>query len=357
MKKTVGIIGCGNICDIYITNIQNKFDNLELLAISNRTIKKAYLKAAEYSIPKAESIQDMMKDREIDIILILTTPATHYDLAKEALLNNHHVYLEKPLSIEFNEAKELVDIAKEKKLLLGVAPDTVLGGGLQQCKKIIKEGTIGKVVSVEAFFATHGPESWHPTPTFFYKKGGGPMLDVGPYYLSAIINMVGPVESLVAMTSRATETRTVGSGPNINKKIEVEVPTHYSGSLRFKNNAVGTVITSFDIFENALPRIEIHGTKGSLLVPDPNTFGGPIKLSIGGNGFKDVAIEDTTYISNSRGLGVSDLASKIGTKKEPLASSKLALHVLEIMLAFEKSNDAGSAVHLETTCNDLPLLK
>jgi predicted dehydrogenase len=356
MKRKIGIIGCGNICDIYISNIKNRFDNLELVALSNRNIKRAQEKALAYNIEKVETIDEMIKDSSIDIILILTSPSSHYKLIKEALLNNHHVYVEKPLALNLKDGRELLNIAKDKNLLLGVAPDTVLGGGIQQCKKIINNGTIGKVVSVNAFFANHGPENWHPSPEFLYQKGGGPMLDMAPYYLSAIINMVGPVEDVIAMCSKAFNTRTIGSGPNINELIKVEVPTHYSGSLRFKNNAIGTLIMSFDVFNTSLPRIEIHGTEGSLSIPDPNTFSGKIILSINDKEPKEVEIDDKTYIENSRGLGLSDLASKIDSKEELLASSQLALHVLEIMLAFEKSNNTGSIVHLDSTCNKLPLL-
>jgi predicted dehydrogenase len=349
MKKRVGVIGCGNISDIYIQNIINKFDNLELVAISNRTMEKAKQKAIQYSIKKVETIDEIMTDPEVDIILILTTPESHSKLVRDALNNKKHVYVEKPFTLNLEEAKELDKLAKLNNLLLGVAPDTILGGSIQECKKIIYNGEIGKIIAIDAFFTCRGHERWHPNPGFYYQFGGGPILDLGPYYLSAIVNLAGPISGVTALSSTPFKTRVVEKGPKKGEIINVNVPTTYSGVMRMKNGALATIMMSFDIWKSNLPRIEIHGTKGSLLVPDPNKFGDPIKISREGQEYENVDISDTRYLDNSRGLGLSDLANCIESNEEPKASSSVAIHVLEAMFAFEESNKKRREIQINTS--------
>jgi len=353
MKTKVGILGCGNICDIYIQNIMHRFDNLQLVALSNRTMEKAYAKAKEYGIDKVETIPELLDDKEIDLIVILTSPLSHADLVRQCLLHHKHVYVEKPFALRVEETKELIALAKAHHLLLGVAPDTLLGGGMQECKRIIDSGEIGNIVAAEAFMTCRGHERWHPNPNFFYQTGGGPLFDVGPYYLSALVNLVGPVTDVAAMATKTFATRTVETGEKKGDIIKVQVPTHYSGSVRFKNGAIGTLIMSFDIWKSNLPRIEIHGTKGSLIVPDPNTFGGPILISREGKAYEEVPISDKRFIENSRGLGVSDLVNSLTSKREPIANAEIAQHVVDIITAFDDSSKEQKTIHLSTTCHQM----
>jgi predicted dehydrogenase len=351
MKKlSVALLGCGNISDIYLRNIRELFPNLEVVALSNRTRGKAEAKAEEYGIPKVLEIDELLHDPAVELVLILTDPSSHYTLAKKALLNDKHVYLEKPLALSNAEARELLELADRQNRMLGVAPDTFLGGGLQLCKKIIDSGTIGEIVAVNAFLCNHGPEKWHPNPEFFYKQGGGPMLDLGPYYLTAIVNLVGPVQSVTGMTNMAFEQRIVGSGKKKGETIQVETPTHFSGSMRFANGAIGTIIMSFDIWKAELPRIEIHGTLGSLSVPDPNTFSGPVKLCLGSEGYKEIPIPSDAYVENSRGIGLADMANSLIENRESRISKEMAAHVLEVMLAFETSSDSKKEIAIDSTC-------
>jgi predicted dehydrogenase len=349
-KLHIGLIGCGNISDIYLKNIRDLFPNLEVVALSNRTKAKAEAKATQYGIPKVLETDELLQDSEVELVLILTDPSSHYTLAKKALLENKHVYLEKPLALSNEEASELLQLADRQNKMLGVAPDTFLGGGLQLCKELIDSGSIGEIVSVNAFMCNHGPEKWHPNPEFFYKQGGGPMLDLGPYYLTAIVNLVGPVQSVTGMTGKAFEKRIIGSGKKKGETIQVETPTHFSGSMRFVNGAIGTIIMSFDVWKSELPRIEIHGTLASLSVPDPNTFSGPVKLCQGSEGYREIPITSPSYVENSRGIGLADMANSIIENRESRISKEVAAHVLEVMLAFEKSSDSKKEIAISSKC-------
>jgi predicted dehydrogenase len=349
-KLHIGLIGCGNISDIYLKNIRDLFPNLEVVALANRTRAKSEAKAKEYGIQKVLETDELIKDPKVELVLILTDPSSHYPLAKKALLANKHVYLEKPLALSNEEGAELLQLANSQDRMLAVAPDTFLGGGLQLCKNLIDSGSIGDIVSVDAFMCNHGPEKWHPNPEFFYKQGGGPMLDLGPYYFTAIVNLVGPVQSVMGMTGKSFEKRIIGSEKKKGQSIQVETPTHFSGSMRFANGAIGTIIMSFDVWKAELPRIEIHGTLGSLSVPDPNTFSGPVKLCLGTEGYKEIPIPAHSYVENSRGIGLADMANSLIEKRESRVSKEMAAHVLEIMLAFEKSSDSKKEIAISSRC-------
>jgi predicted dehydrogenase len=243
--------------------------------------------------------------------------------------------------LNFEDGCALVELAAEKGLLLGGAPDTFLGGGIQTCKKLIEDGFIGELIGATAFMVCHGHESWHPNPEFYYKKGGGPMFDMGPYYITALVNLIGAVDTVCGMTNITFPQRTITSQPKFGTIIDVEVPTHVAGTLRFKSGAIGTIITSFDVWGSTLPRIEIYGTRGTLIVPDPNTFGGPVLLStLDGSGFKEIPLTHI-YAENSRGIGLSDMAQCIIDGGINRANGELLNHVLEVMCAFHISNDTG----------------
>jgi predicted dehydrogenase len=259
-----------------------------------------------------------------------------------------HVYVEKPLCVELDQAAELLAAAKTKGVHVCGAPDTFLGGGLQTCRKLIDDGWIGESVGATAFMLCHGHEGWHPDPAFYYKKGGGPMFDMGPYYLTALVSLIGPVRNVSGTTRTTQNQRVIGSEPKKGTVIDVEVPTHVVGTLEFDNGAVGTVITSFDVWSHRLPTIEIYGTTGSLSVPNPNTFGGPIMLRRSNQDDWAPVPCSHGYTENSRGLGVAEAADSIAAGKTPRTSSDLTHHVLEIMHGIHIAADSGSRYALKT---------
>ena len=348
-KVNVAVVGCGNISGIYLQNLTQTFDNVNVYAIADLIPANTKAKSEQYGIERIMTLEEILADENVQIVLNLTTPPLHYAISKQALLAGKHVHSEKPLSISYAQGKELVEIAEEKGLFIGCAPDTFLGGGIQTCRKIIDEGLIGEVIGANAFMMCHGHESWHPNPAFYYQVGGGPMFDMGPYYLTALVSLIGSVDSVAGMTHTSFPTRRVTSQPNYGQIVEVEVPTHVNGLLRFHNGAVGNIITSFDVWGSKLPWIEIHGTRGSIQVPDPKGFGGQVMLKqYFDNEFKPYP---TTfgYTENSRGLGVWDMADCILTGRKDLrASGKLALHVLEIMEMIHVSSDNKAQVDLQT---------
>jgi predicted dehydrogenase len=256
------------------------FRNLALGACADIVPERAKQKAEEFDVPKACSVDELIDDPEVDIVLNLTIPKVHGEIALAALKEGKHVYNEKPLAPTREEGKKMLKLAKRKKLRIGCAPDTFLGGGIQTCRKIIDDGWIGQPIAAAAFMMGHGPENWHLDPDFFYQPGGGPMFDMGPYYLTTLINLLGPVKRVVGSATQGFNQRKITNPekPKFGAVIKVNTPTHVVGILEFKSGAVGNLIMSFDVWASQLPRIEIYGTEGTLSVPDPNTFGGPIRI-------------------------------------------------------------------------------
>jgi len=307
-KVKIGVIGCGNISGIYFENLTKLFKNTSVYACADIIEEKARAAADKYGIPHVLKTDELINSNEIDIVLNLTIPKQHYDVSKKALLAGKHVYVEKPISLNPQQGTELVELAEKNNLLLGCAPDTFLGGGLQTCRKLIDDGFIGTPVAATAFMTCHGHESWHPDPEFYYEKGGGPMYDMGPYYLTALVSLLGPAKTVCGMTRITFPERTITSEKKFGKVINVEVPTHVSGTVEFKSGAIATMITSFDIWKSTLPRIEIYGSLGTLIVPDPNTFGGPVLLRTAhGTEFKEMPLTHI-YAENSRGIGLAEMA-------------------------------------------------
>ena len=344
----VGIIGCGNISGIYLQNLTKMFNNVKIVGVCDLDETKAKAAAEKYQV-KIFSMEQMLWEKEIEIVVNLTTPASHFDICKKILQAGKNAYVEKPVSLRVEEGKELVTLAEQEGLLLGGAPDTFLGAGIQTAIKVIKDGIIGDIVGASAFMMCHGHESWHPAPEFYYKPGGGPMFDMGPYYLTAMVSMMGPVEQVYGMTTKGMDERIITSEPQYGKKITVEAPTHVAGLMRFQSGAVGNIITSFDVWGSQLPRIEVYGTRGSMMVPDPNTFGGEIwvKQQFDADFEKFPLLFD--HSENSRGFGIHDMANCILEGRTNLkASGKMALHVLEIMHAFHTSSDSGTIVPIKT---------
>ncbi len=349
MKKlNVAVVGCGNISGIYLKNLTKTFENVNVYAVADLKAENAEKASKEYGIDKIMTLEEILEDKNIDIVLNITTPHGHFDICKKVLESGKHVYVEKPLSLTYAQGKELMEYADAHGLYVGCAPDTFMGAGISTCKKLIEDGVIGDIIGATAFMVCHGHESWHPNPEFYYQVGGGPMFDMGPYYLTALTEMMGNAVSVMGMTKVGNEYRTITSQPKNGTKIEVEVPTHVNGLLRFENGAIANIITSFDVWGSKVPKLEVHGTLGSIICPDPNTFGGEVKCKVGGKDFEDIPYINE-YSNNMRGIGLSNMADAIMNGKTDFAANgHRALHVLEIMEKIHTSSDSGKAEELET---------
>lgn len=349
-KVKVGIIGCGKISGIYMENCQ-KFEILELAACADMDLGRAQEQADQYSIPKVYSVEELLNDPEIEIVINLTIPAAHAEINLRALEAGKHVYVEKPLAVTREEGLTVLNLAAEKELLVGSAPETFLGAGIQTVLKLIEDGVIGKPIAATSFMMSRGHEHWHPDPEFYYAAGGGPLFDMGPYYLTALVQLLGPIRTVTGMTGKALQERTITSEKKSGQKIPVDIPTHVAGTLQFTNGAIATLITSFDIFGGSdLPPIEIYGTEGTIRVPDPNTFGGPVKYRRTGEAEWTEQPLLPGYDQNTRGIGPADMAYAIRTGRKHRASGELAYHVLEAMWAFHDSSDSRQFYEMESTC-------
>jgi predicted dehydrogenase len=350
MKPTkVGIIGCGNISGVYF-QAGKAFDILDVVGCADLIPERAKAKAEEHRCKAYASVEELLADPDIRIVMNLTIPNAHASVAFAALEAGKCVHNEKPLAITREDGRKMLELAKSKKLRVGCAPDTFMGGGIQTCVKLIDDGWIGEPIAATAFMTCHGHEGWHPDPEFYYKAGGGPMFDMGPYYLTALIALMGPVRRVTGSTRVTFPTRTITSQPKFGTVIEVDVPTHVAGILDFANGAIGTIITSFDVWAAELPRIEVYGTLGSLSVPDPNGFGGPVRIRRGGASEWSTVPLSHGYAENARGIGVADMAYAIRSGRPHRASGELAYHVLDIMHAFHDASDSGRHIDLQSTC-------
>jgi len=347
--QRIGFVGCGNISGIYFKNITGVFKNLEIVGVTDLISERAENAAKEYGIKKVyKDMHELFEDPKVDIVLNLTRPYEHFDVSIAALTAGKHVYSEKPLGASLDEAEKTHALAKKNNLYLGGAPDTFLGAGMQTCRKMIDDGAIGEVFGASAYMVCRGHESWHPDPEFYYKYGGGPMLDMGPYYLTALVSLLGPVKTVTGMTKISLPERTITSSPFNGKVITVDVPTYVTGLMRFRSGAVGSIFTTFDVHAAQVPRIEIYGSEGTLSVPDPNYFDGPVRLlKAGSKDFVDMPLL-FDYCDNSRGLGLSDMAAAIEEKRIARASGDLTLHINEIMSGFEKANDTQGFVEIRS---------
>ena len=336
-KIKVGVIGCGNISSIYLQNIP-RFEILELAACADLDMSRAQAQAEKYNAGRACTVDEMLADPEIKIVVNLTIPRAHAEVALQAIAAGKSVYNEKPLAITREDGMKILTAAKAKGVRVSNAPDTVLGGGIQTCLKLINDGWIGEPIGCTAFMTCHGHESWHPDPEFYYKVGGGPMFDMGPYYLTALVMLMGSVKRVTGSTRVSFPERTITSEAKRGTVMKVDVPTHVVGILDFDNGAIGNIITSFDVWAANLPAIEIYGTLGSLSVPDPNGFGGPVKLRIAGASEWSEMPLTHGYSENFRGIGVADMAYGISTGRPHRVNGELGYHVLDIMHAIHDSS-------------------
>ena len=354
----IGIIGCGNIVGAYITHSKQFVDIIQIAAVADVDIERA--KAAAEKIgpeTKACSVEEILAIPEIEIIVNLTPPKAHAGVAMQILSAGKHAYNEKPLAIDREDAQKMLTFAKEKGLRIGCAPDTFLGPGIQTAMKALDDGLIGFPVAAFAQMAGHGMEGWHPNPEFFYQYGGGPMFDIGPYILTALVTMLGPVKRITGSAKISFPERVITSKERYGTKFNVEVPTHITGTLDFANGAIATIITSFDMWRNELPRIEIYGSLGTLSVPDPNQFMGEVKMWRPEVGEWEVIPLLDTRESTGRIIGVADMACAIRDGRPHRANSDVAYHVLDLMHAIHDASADGEHKLLSSTCErPMPLL-
>ena len=340
----IGIIGCGTISGAYFEGAR-KTDILEIKACADLRMEAAQAQSERYNCD-ARTVNELLADPEIELVVNLTIPRAHVDVGLQTLEAGKHVYSEKPLGVDIESGRQLIDTAAEKGLRIGSAPDTFLGAGIQTSRQVLDAGKIGRPIAGSAFMCGHGPEGGHPNPAFFYDIGGGPMLDMGPYYVTALVNILGPVKRVAAITTKGFEQRIATSDALRGMQIPVKITTHLTGVMEFENGTIVTTIMSFDMWRQSLPCIEIYGETGSMTVPDPNGFGGPVNVCPAGGDWEE---EEIHFPNNARMIGVIDMVSAIRSGRTHRANGALAYHVLEVMLAFDKSSETGEHVIIEST--------
>lgn len=347
----VGIVGCGMISDIYLQNIQSVFsDSLEAYGVFDRHLDRSASRAKAYHIPHCyPTLEEMLADPEIDVILNLCPPSAHYAINLQALKAGKHVYSEKPLAETYEQGRCLVTLAREKGLHIGCSPDVPLGALIQTARQLVEEGRIGRIVGASANLIKQGVETWHRNPNFLYQPGGGPLLDMGPYYLTALLHIVGPIACVCAMDAISFPTRVITSQPHSGEVIHVNVPTYVNALLRFECGAPANFTATFDVWESKLPHIEIYGAEGSMLISDPNLFGGKIEIAKPREPYTEVPLQ-FPYDSNHRGLGLYDLAHAIEAGTTARSDGIYALHILETMDAISRSAREGMQIRLDTSC-------
>lgn len=352
----VGIIGCGNISAAYL-QLAPMFKGYDIVAVADINMDNARARAAEFNV-RADTVEDLLAASDVDLVINLTIPAAHVDVSRAVLQAGKHVYSEKPFVLSLSEAQELGDIAKANNLRIGSAPDTFMGGSHQMARSLIDAGAIGKVTSGAAVVMSSGMEDWHPNPDFFFQQGGGPILDLGPYYICNLVQLLGPVAQVTSMTGMASDTRTIANGPRNGETIPVETPTTIHAVMKFKSGAIVTLLSSWDVHSNNHPIMELYGTDGTMDLPDPNFFGDDVKvIPRGGTAaakswdhpFGVPNFEDTK--ANYRGAGLADMAMAIAEDRPHRCNDTFATHVVEVMTAILEAGETGKVITMTTTCS------
>ena len=363
-----GVIGTGTYCDHYLRNLGPVYKNVRPVGCADLNTEAARAAAERWNIPKVYTSDEMMADPEVDIVLILTNPASHYSLTMQALKAGKHVYCEKPLATSLEQANEIVEFAEKQGLFVGAAPDTFLSPEFQTVRKLIDEGAIGKVINVTANYVGPGADLWHPNAGFLYKQGGGPALDMGPYFLTTLVSLLGPLDSLSCYANRGWDVRNIHG-----KDVDVDVMTNYCAVLKFANGTIGNINLTYDEWKSDLPGMELYGTDGVIIAPDPNTMMGPIRL-LKAQEFKNVVngkaslpekleaiygpetfglfreIETVApRIGNERGAGLADMAKAIVDGCTPRVSAALCRHVTEAINAFNVCIETGMPYRMTTS--------
>jgi len=362
----VGLVGCGHIAETYFRS-QKYFNNIEIISCADINAEASKKCAQEYNI-EAQEVDDLLVDKKINIVLNLTTPQAHYEIIKKTLLAGKHSYCEKPLSTNYDHGVELLQLANDNNLYIGNAPDTFLGGGAQLARQLIDQNKIGDIKLGAINFAFPGVQSFHPEPESWFKKGGGPVIDMGPYYFTALVNLLGPAKCVRATATKVYDYRTIATGPKKGDKFEVEIPTSIIGSIEFKNSAVIQFFLSFDVINHQRNHIELYGTKGSMIVPDPNMFGGSVfssctergewkeysssNMLIGKTNIfnKSVRSNEQPEVANYRGVGLSEMIDAIENKRTNRCNGELSLHVLDMIDSTINAAINGVEQNLRTNC-------
>lgn len=358
-KLGVGIIGCGNISAAYL-RLAPLFKGMEMRACADIDMAAATARAKEFGV-RASTVDDLLKASDIDIIVNLTIPAAHYEVSMRAIDAGKHVYSEKPFVLSLAEGLDLKQRAAKRSLRIGSAPDTFLGGAHQLARSIVDSGQLGRITSGTCFVMNHGMEHWHPNPDFFFKAGGGPVLDLGPYYVSNLIQLIGPVRRVGALATIPARERTISSQPRAGEKIPVETPTTILALLEFENGAAVSFNASWDVWAHNHAPIELYGEEGSIFVPDPNFFGGEVRYTL-----KDALVKKQPRwnhafsvpnqehargpLANYRTSGLSDMAVAILEDRPHRCSLEFSLHTIEVLTAILKSGETGKFVDMKTTC-------
>jgi len=348
-RVKAGIVGCGAISSVYLAN-GKRFPPLEIVACADLVAERAKRQAEAYGV-RACSVEELLADPEIGLVINLTVPAAHADVSIRALEAGKHVYSEKPLAVTLDEGRRILEMAARKGLRVGCAPDTFLGGGLQTAIRLVRSGAIGEPVGACAFMIGRGHEHWHPDPEFYYKAGGGPLFDMGPYYLTALVAMLGPIRRVTGSARASFPERVILSEPKRGQKVRVEVPTHVAGVLDFEAGPIGSVVMSFDAFGGtSLPCIEIYGSEATLVAPNPNHFGGAVRYRRRDESEWKEIPPDPGYVDDCRGLGAADMAEAILTGRRHRADGELAFHVLEAMVGLHEAAERGSHYEMQSRC-------
>ncbi|CUH77524.1 Gfo/Idh/MocA family protein [Tropicibacter naphthalenivorans] len=355
----IGVIGCGNISAAYM-KLAPLFKGLEMRACADVNMDAAKARAEEFGL-RACTVDELLASDDIDIVVNLTIPAAHFEVSKRILEAGKHSYSEKPFVLTLEEGEALRALAAEKGLRVGSAPDTFMGGAHQLARAIIDEGKAGPIVGGTCHVLSFGMEHWHPNPDFFFQPGGGPVLDLGPYYITNLVQLIGPIKAVAAMTGKGRATRTISNGPRNGEEIPVDTPTNIHALLEFENGAIVTLGASWDVKAHRHENMELYGLDGSVYVPDPNFFGGAVQFATP-DGAEDVAerghpfsvnnMEDGrgTPRANYRCAGLADMAAAIDEGRPHRCSQELATHVVEVMTAILQAGEDRAWVSMKTTC-------
>ena len=344
----IGIVGAGVISEIYMKNLSSMFPGTYLVGVSDVIPERAQKRAEQFNTT-AYSNDELINHPEVELIVSLTPPLEHAKIGMAALQAGKSYYTEKPFATDRADGQAMIDLAREKGLYVGSAPDTFMGGGLQMCRALIDQGLIGQPIAVDAAIRNHGMEAWHPEPDFFFAPGAGPLLDVGVYYVTAMATILGPYKYVNAMARATFDERTIGNGAREGEKIPVTTPTHIVATIEFESGVLGSLTASFDLWETDYATLTIYGTEGTLRLPDPNTFGGPIQYLQGGTDrWIDIPVTVPNQ-ENGRGLGANDLATAMREGGKSRVDGSLGFHVLDFMMSVLESAEEGVRKEIKST--------
>ncbi len=352
----IGIIGCGNISTSYL-GLAPLFKALKPVAVADINMDAARARAAEYDI-RADTIEDLLSAADVDVVVNLTIPAAHFEVTKRILEAGKHAYSEKPLVLTLAEGETLRELAASQNLRIGSAPDTFLGGAHQQGRAAVDAGDVGQIIGGTCHVMGHGMEAWHPNPDFFFQPGGGPVLDMGPYYITNLIQLIGPVKSVAALATTSFSERMIGNGDRTGEKVSVNTPTNIHALLEFANGATVTLGASWDVWANRHGHMELYGTDGSLFLPDPNFFGGPVEIAGQDNNIEVMPSWDHPFgianqdaRANYRCAGLADMAAAIDAGRAHRCNIDLAVHAVDVMTSILRAGEERCFVELSTTCD------